>query len=198
MCGIVFFYLGDPAAGERGIAPLREFGRPLVDLVGLRPYTGLQSMVDATVQPGWHYYWKTARLGPLEDRVIDTMVEHSAQVRSPWSYMAIFQLGGAVADLSEDVTAYSNRDAAHNVNLSGVWLPHEPVAEEETAWAQRFYAALEPYQTGAYGNFFDRDDQDRVPSVYGEDKYRRLAALKYRYDPHNVFRFNHNIKPLDA
>lgn len=81
VCGIVFFYLGDPAAGEKIIAPLRKFGRPLVDLVHLRPYTELQSMMDATVPQGWHYYWKSARLGPLEDQVIDTMVEHSAQVR---------------------------------------------------------------------------------------------------------------------
>lgn len=197
VCAIFFFYLGDTTSGEKSLEPMREFGRPLLDMMSFRPYTELQSMIDVAVQPGWHYYWKTARLGPLEDEVIDTLVEHSSRVRSPWSYMAIFQLGGAIADIDEDAAAYSNRDAAHNVNINGVWLPHEPLAEEETAWARRFYAALEPHQTGAYVNFFDRDDQDRVPSAYGEDKYRRLANLKHQYDPENVFRFNHNIRPLE-
>jgi FAD/FMN-containing dehydrogenase len=195
VCGIALFYLGDPAAGEQDLAPLRDFGRPLVDLVALRPYTELQSMVDATVLHGWHYYWKSAELGPLDDVVIDTMIEHSSRVRSPWSYTVVFQLGGAVADLDEDATAYSHRDAAHIININGIWLPHEPVATQETAWTRQFFAALEPYQTGAYVNFLDSDDEARVRSAYGDEKYRCLAALKYRYDPDNVFRLNHNIKP---
>lgn len=106
-------------------------------------------------------------------------------------------MGGAVADLDENATAYSHRNAAHDININGVWLPHEPVAAEETAWAQQFYAALEPHQTGAYVNFLDRDDQARVASAYGDDKYRRLVILKNRYDPDNIFRLNHNIKPLE-
>ncbi|HEV2124888.1 MAG TPA: FAD-binding oxidoreductase, partial [Chloroflexota bacterium] len=195
VCSIVFFYEGDPVAGERAIAPLREFGRPLVDLVDLRPYTGLQSLVDATVPHGWHYYWKSAEIDRLEDAVIDTMTEHSSRIHSPWSYTAMFHLGGAVSDVDEDATAYSHRDAAHNININGVWLPHEPVADEETTWTRAFFAALKPYQTGVYVNFLDRDDEARVRSAYGNGKYERLATLKHRYDPDNVFRLNHNIRP---
>lgn len=196
VCTVTMLYLGEPAAGERVLAPLRDFGRPLVDLVGLRPYTGLQSMVDATVLHGWHYYWKSADVGSLDDAVIDTMIEHSSRIRSPWSYTIVFQLGGAVAEVDEDATAYSHRSAAHAININGVWLPHEPAAAREIAWTRQFFAALEPYQTGAYVNFLDRHDEDRVRTVYGDEKYRRLADLKGRYDPDNVFRLNHNIKPL--
>lgn len=195
VCGIVLFYLGDPATGEQVLAPLRDFGRPLIDLVGLHPYTELQSMFDATVLHGWHYYWKSANLGPLEDAVIDTMIEHSSRIRSPWTYSVTYHLGGAVGDFDEDATAYSHRDAAHVININGIWLPDEPVAARETAWTQQFFAALEPYQTGAYVNFLDRDDEARVRSAYGDDKHRRLGTLKSRYDPDNVFRLNHNIKP---
>ncbi len=80
-------------------------------------------------------------------------------------------------------------------NLNGVWLPNQPVAEEETAWVRTLFAALAHHQRGAYVNFLHRDDEARVRSAYGEDKYRRLAALQQRYDPENVFRLNHNIKP---
>ncbi len=196
VCMVAMVYLGDVEQAERALAPMRRFGRPLLDMVSPRPYAELQSMFDASVPHGWHYYWKSAETGPFEEPIIDTIVEYSWRIRSPWSYTVIFQLGGAVADIDEDATAYSNRDGAHNVNINGVWLPHEPVAAEETAWTRRFFAALKPYQRGAYVNFLDRDDdEERVRSAYGEKKYRRLAALKDRYDPDNVFRLNHNIKP---
>lgn len=196
VCGITMLYVGDPDEGKRVLAPLRGFGRPLLDLVDLRPYTGLQSLVDATVPHGWYYYWKSTDIGQLDDAVIDTMIEHSSRIRSPWSYTVMFHLGGAVADVEEDATAYSHRNAAHRININGVWLPHEPVATEENIWTRTFFAALEPYQSGAYVNFLDRDDDEaRVRSAYGDEKYRRLAILKRRYDPDNVFRLNHNIKP---
>ena len=195
VCSITMLYMGDPNEGKRVLAPLRGVGRPLFDLVDLRRYTGLQSLVDATVVHGWHYYWKSTEVARLDDAVIDTMIEHSSRIRSPWSYTVMFHLGGAVADIDEDATAYPHRDTAHNININGVWLPHEPVATEETAWTRAYFAALEPHGTGAYVNFLDRDDEARVRAAYGDDKYRRLAALKYHYDPDNVFRLNHNIKP---
>jgi FAD/FMN-containing dehydrogenase len=75
-----------------------------------------------------------------------------------------------------------------------VWLPHQP-GEDEIAWAREFYSAIQPHQVGAYVNFLDRDDAERVPAAYGEGTYRRLVALKDRHDPDNLFRLNHNIRP---
>jgi FAD/FMN-containing dehydrogenase/DNA-binding HxlR family transcriptional regulator len=198
VCMVAMSHLGGPEAAERALEPMRTFGRPLLDLVGPRPYTGLQTAFNATAPAGWHYYWKSMNLPPFEDSVIDTIVDHCSQIGSPWSYVLISQLGGAIADADGDATAYSDRTAAHNININGVWLPHEPMAEQETRWTREFFASVEPHQTGAYVNFLDRDDQDRVRAAYGEDTYRRLATIKDVYDPDNVFRLNHNIKPSRA
>jgi hypothetical protein len=155
-------------------------------------------MFDATVPHGWRYYWKSAQLGRLDDAVIDAMIEHSSRIRSPWTYSVTYHLGGAVGDVEEDAPAYSHRDAAHVINMNGVWLPGEPFADEETAWTQEFFTALGHHRSGAYVNFLDRDDQARVRTAYGDDKYRRLENLKSRFDPDNVFRLIHNIKPLGS
>lgn len=152
-------------------------------------------MLDATVPHGWHYYWKSCEIGELEDETIDLIAEHSMRIRSPRSYTVIFQLGGAIARVPEEATAYAHREAAHNVNINGVWLPEEPRREEEVAWTRAFFRALEPYQAGVYVNFLGEEGEERVFAAYGEEKYRRLAVLKARWDPENVFRMNQNIRP---
>lgn len=195
ICMVAMLWVGDPTEGEKALAPMRSAGRPLLDLVAVRAYTDLQTMFDAGAPDGWHYYWKSAVLGTLDDPTIDTIVEHASRVESPLSYAAMFQLGGAVEDIDEDDTAYSHRRASHNVTINGVWRPNQPVAERETAWTREFFEAIEPYQIGAYINFLDRDDQDRVQAAYGDRKYQRLADLKRLYDPDNIFQLNHNIKP---
>jgi DNA-binding HxlR family transcriptional regulator len=197
VCIVAMLHLGDDEQAERGLAPMRTFGRPLLDMVGPRPYTALQSMFDAGVPHGWHYYWKSAEIGALEDAVVDTLVDHTSRIGSPWSYTIMFQLGGAVADVDEDATAYSNRGAAHNVNINGVWLPHQEIGDHETAWTRGFFADLEPHQTGVYLNFLDRDDHDRVRAAYGDDTYRRLTDIKRQYDPNSVIGVNHNIRSPD-
>lgn len=195
VCMVSMKFLGDPLVAERALEPMRSFGKPLLDLVGPRPYLGLQASLDAMTPTGWHYYWKSLNLGPLEDVAIDAMVDHSSRQRSSWSYTLMVQLGGAVSDIEPAATAYAHRDAAHNVNINAVWQPHEPVAEQETAWARAYFGALEPHRRGAYVNFLDRDDHDRVRAAYGDHTYARLAEIKSVYDPDNVFRSNHNIEP---
>ncbi len=127
--------------------------------------------------------------------MIDTIVDHCSRIGSPWSYVLIAQLSGAIADVDDDGTAYSDRDATHNININGVWLPHEQIGEQEIEWTRAFFADVEPNQTGVYVNFLDRDDQERVRAAYGEDTYRRLATVKAVYDPDNIFCNNHNITP---
>lgn len=187
VCVVTMLALGEPDRAERLLTPLRSLGRPLLDLVRYRPYTNLQSMVDDTVPPGWHYYWKSAGLRGLADPVIDTMVDHAGRALSPWSYTLLFHLGGAVADVDADATAYSRRDVPYELNVNAVWLPHEPVGDAEAAWARAFVAELEPHRAGVYLNFLDHDDQHRAPTAFAAPAYDRLSALRRRFDPDGVF-----------
>jgi FAD/FMN-containing dehydrogenase len=191
-------YAGPLEAGERAVRALRQFGAPLVDLVGPKPYADHQGGLDDTVPHGWHYYWKATDLTGLSDAVIDVVAEHAYAATSPRSYSAMFHLGGAVARTPRGATAYPGRDVEHNIVIDGAWLPEEDdtVGAAETAWARAFLDALEPHRTGVYVNFLDADDgAGRVREAYGDANYRRLVEVKAKYDPENVFRHNKNIPP---
>jgi FAD/FMN-containing dehydrogenase len=191
-------YAGPIEDGERIVGPLRRFGRPLVDLVGPTLYVDHQTGLDDTVPHGWHYYWKATSLAELSDEVIDAVAAHAFRARSPWSYAAMFHMGGAVARIGRDATAYPARDVAHNIVIDAAWLPDDDdaIGESETGWARGFLRALEGQRHGVYVNFLDSDDGDsRVREAYGEATYRRLGEIKASYDPENTFHHNKNIRP---
>jgi FAD/FMN-containing dehydrogenase len=191
-------YAGPVEDGERAVGELRRFGTPLVDLVGPARYVDHQSGIDDTVPHGWHYYWKATDLTGLSDAVIDIVAEHAYRATSPRSYAAMFHMGGAVARVPRDATAYPGRDVDHNIVIDAAWLPEQDdaVGAAETAWARGFLDALQPHRAGVYVNFLDADDDTgRVHEAYGDDTYRRLAEVKAKYDPDNVFHVNKNIRP---
>jgi len=189
-------YAGSPDEGTEVVRPLKQFGRPIVDLLEPKPYTALQSMFDPFVPHGWHRYWKSVELPPLTDEAIDTLVEHSSAPTSPKSYTIVFQLGGALARVGEDDTAFSQRDAAHNVNINAVWTEDDPDAERHIAWARDFFVAMQPHAGGrVYLNFLGEEGGTRVRQAYGARNYERLVELKRAYDPTNFFRLNQNIEP---
>jgi FAD/FMN-containing dehydrogenase len=191
-------YAGTVADGERAVRALREFGTPLVDLVGPTLYVDHQCSIDDTVPHGWRYYWKATNLTGMSDEVIDIIAHHAYRATSPRSYAAMFHLGGAVAQASRGATAYPGRAVEHNIIIDAAWLPEhdDTVAAAETAWARKFLAALQPHRAGVYVNFLDSDDDtSRVREAYGDDTYRRLAEVKAKYDPENVFHNNKNIAP---
>ena len=189
-------YAGAPEDGIEAVRPLKEFGTPIVDLLEPKPYTALQSMFDPLVPHGWHRYWKSVELPPLTDDAIDTLVEHAFAVTSPKSYCIVFQLGGALARVGEDETAFSQRDAAHNVNINAVWTEDDVAGERHVAWARDFYSAMQPHaRERVYVNFLGDEGAHRVRQAYGVRQYERLAKLKRRYDPTNFFRLNQNIEP---
>ena len=191
-------YAGPVEDGERTVRALRQFGTPLVDLVGPKLYVDHQSGIDDTVPHGWHYYWKGTNLTVLSDEVIDIVAEHAYRARSPRSYAAIFHMGGAVGRVVRAATAYTGRDVAHTMSIDAVWLAdqHDTLGASETVWARSFLRALHPHRAGVYVNFLDSDDDaGRVREAYGEDTYLRLAEIKATYDPENVFHNNKNIRP---
>jgi FAD/FMN-containing dehydrogenase len=186
VCLVEMLALAEPEAAARLLAPFRAIGRPLLDLVTHRPYANLQSMIEPTVPHGWHYYWKAAGLRALDDTLIDAMVDHSARALSPRSFAVLFHLGGAVAEVDPGATAHSRGHVAHELIINAAWLPNDPIADAETAWAKAFLADLEPQHAGAYLNFLDHDDRDRATSVFDPDTHHRLAQLRQRFDPDGV------------
>ena len=189
-------YAGTAEDGVAVVRPLKELGTPIVDLLEPQPYLALQSMFDPFVPHGWHRYWKSVELPPLTDDAIDTLVEHAAAFTSPKSYCIVFQLGGALARAGEDETAFSQRDAAHNVNINAVWTEDDPEGERHVAWARDFFSAMQPHAGGrVYVNFLGDEGAERVRQAYGDRQYERLVELKRAYDPTNFFRLNQNIEP---
>ena len=194
---LIPFWSGDLEAGEVALRPLRDFGPPAADVVARKPYLAHQSMFDAGVPHGWGYYWKSHYLPPLGDGAIETMLEHSWRKSSAASYTILFHLGGAVERIAADASAASGRDALHAMNINAAW-PEGGPSHPDILWCREYFAAMEPHSTGGvYVNFLHNDENEaRVRAAYGPN-YERLAEIKRRYDPDNVFRSNQNIRPAD-
>lgn len=189
-------YAGAPEDGAEVVRPLKEFGSPIVDRLEPKPYLALQSMFDPLVPHGWHRYWKSVELPPLTDGAIDTLIDDTSRITSPRSYTIIFQLGGALGRVPEDASAFSQRDATHNLVINAVWTEDDPEGNRHTAWARDFFDALQPHaRDRVYVNFLGDEGPDRVRQAYGTAKYDRLVELKRAYDPTNFFRLNQNIQP---
>ena len=127
------------------------------------------------------------------------MVEHASAITSPMTTVPVFTLGGAVARVAEDATAFPNRQAQHDINIVGAWMPDDTDPDRHIEWVRGFFAALEPHSAGFYVNFTNDDSPERVRgSAYGTEQWARLVGLKAKYDPTNLFRMNANIPPETA
>jgi FAD/FMN-containing dehydrogenase len=193
--GLVVNYLGSVEDGERAIRPLREFGPPVVDQVGPMPYVAQQSMLDEAFPSGLPVYWRSHFLSGLGDDVIDGIVGQFGQVTSPLSAILVEQMGGAVARVPDDATAFAHRGAPYNLALISRWT--DPDAERHIGWIRGATDALQQFSSGGvYVNYLGiGEGQDRVRSAYGDAKYARLVDIKNRYDPTNLFRLNQNVSP---
>jgi FAD/FMN-containing dehydrogenase len=192
---IVLCYCGDPDGGERAVAPIRAFGAPAADVIGEMPYAALQAMLDMGAPSGFRNYWKSTFIETLSDAAIDTVVEHASRMASPMSQVHIQLMGGRMARVPPDATAFAHRSAALALNVVGMWS--EPGEDERhTSWARTAAAAMEPFSSGGvYVNFLGNEGAQRVRAAYGETAYERLVDVKTRYDPDNVFHLNQNIPP---
>jgi hypothetical protein len=195
--GIIVCWTGDPAEGERILAPIREVAQPVVDMVQPMPYTALQSMLDAGGPPGTRAYMKAEFLDELDDAAIAKLAAHGARRAGPMAQLIIEPMGGAVARVGEHDTALGRRDVRWCYHALALWMePEEEAEEAHVAWARGLADDLRPHTTtGVYLNFTSDGGEDRVRSAYGPEKYARLVALKDRYDPSNLFRLNQNIRP---
>jgi len=195
---VVAMFAGRIDQGVEVLKPLRAFGRPIIDLIEPKPYLSHQSMFDPLVPHGWHYYWKSCDTAGLTDDLIDTLVRHTEAITSPRSYTLVFHVGGAVARVDEEATAYHNRAAQHILNINAAWVADDPDPAVHIDWANGFYADVEPSATGVYINFLGEEGDARVRAAYGGPTIERLRKLKTSYDPGNLFRLNQNIEPMAA
>ena len=191
---VVSCWCGSIDEGERVIEPLRKFGRPLLDLCGPKPFTEHQAMFDPSFPHGRWYYMRACDVAELSDEVIDITAEHSSRIASPLTAFPIWQMGGAVARVGEDETAFSGRVAGHTFNITCATEGAEGF-DREREWSRGLWSALEPHHTGVFMNFLMEEGEERVREAYGAAKYDRLKDLKRRYDPENLFRLNQNIPP---
>jgi FAD/FMN-containing dehydrogenase len=187
-------WVGGQEEGERFIRPLKEFGSPVADVCTPKPFLTHQAMFDPAFVPGRWYYFKSCDVPALTDEVIDITVEHSLRIQSPLTSFPIWQMGGAVARVGEDETAFGGRNAGFTYNVGGSTESSEGF-DEEREWVRDFWSALEPWHTTVYVNFLGDEGEDRIRAAYGADKYERLKTLKRKYDPDNFFRMNQNIPP---
>jgi FAD/FMN-containing dehydrogenase len=190
---VMFVYDGDPDAGQKAIEPFRALSAPMAELVMPMPYVGIYEMLKAAEQraPASH---RSMFLDTLDDAAIDTILARMSEPSSPGAMTQIRVLGGAMARVPSDATAFAHRDANVMVTLL---TPFEDLAEApvHSAWTHDYYEALRPRATGVYSNFLEAEGEDRIREAYPDATYRRLAEVKRRYDPTNLFRLNQNIAP---
>jgi FAD/FMN-containing dehydrogenase len=192
---IVACWAGDLERGAAALRPLHTYGPPAVDLLGEMPYVELQSMLDASAPHGLHYHMKSANFADLCDTAIDDIVAGAARMASPLSAVHVHHLGGAVSRVAPDATAYASRASAYILNIIPSWAdPAETATHVD--WARATFDRAVVHSNGSvYVNFLGDEGENRVKTAFGAEKYARLAKIKRKYDPNNVFRYNQNIRP---
>jgi FAD/FMN-containing dehydrogenase len=195
VCGALVTYLGDEASGREVIAPLLEL-EPEGQMIAELPYAELQCMIDDP--PGYRNYWSAEYLMEMPDAALDRFCARAEDmiVPSPSQHI-LFPWGGAVSRNAGASTAI-NRDARWVVHPLGLW---EDPADDERGkqWSRDLCADVREWATGGtYLNFVGDEGQDRVVAGYGRENYDRLAAVKAEFDPDNLFRHNHNVRPAQS
>lgn len=194
MCAIVACYCGPIDKAESLVKPIREFGPPALDLMGPLPMPALQSMFDPLLPPGLQHYWKADYIHEITDEMIAVHVQHGPKTPTVQSTMHIYPTSGAVHRVRKDQTAYAARDV-NFVHVIPAMYPDPKDTPKNMAWVRDYWNALHPYSAkAAYVNFLMEEGDERIAATYG-DNYKRLVALKNKYDPTNLFHMNQNIKP---
>ena len=183
-------YNGDPARGEKELAPLRAVGRPVVDGVIVQDYKVLQTHEDATVAHGIRSYAKNAMIGEFSQGLVDDLID--SFVADPRAALFTHTCGGAVADVAATDTAFPHRDTETMLVFFTGWMDPEQDAEGKSMCRQ-WHAALERHSLGYYDNI-EQEGEARIARNFGPN-YDRLQRVKAAHDPGNLFRLNSNIEP---
>jgi FAD/FMN-containing dehydrogenase len=196
MCALVVSHNGPLAAGEKAVNGIRaELPKPIIDWAQPMPFTVLQTLFDPLLPKGLQWYWKGDFVDSLPDAAIEAHIAHASRMPIPLSGVHLYPIDGAVHRQPKDATAWSHRNVSWSLVIFGV-DPDPANAPTLKQWARDYWEAVHPYNlAGAYANFMmDDEGEARVRAAYG-DNYERLAVLKKKYDPTNLFRVNQNIRP---
>jgi FAD/FMN-containing dehydrogenase len=196
---VVAMYAGPADQGEQALQPLRTFATPLLDLSGQMPYRVAQSLFDPFLpKQDRYYYFKSSDLARLDNEVIDALVAMGHDRPAPSVLLAIWHYSGALRRVGEQETAFGSRNTPYLFSVDSIW-DDELDSERIIAWSRDQIAAMQPYSSGGmYVNFpgFGEGGEAQVRSAYGAN-YERLAEIKRKYDPDNLFQMNQNIKPAE-
>ena len=195
LAALVLCHAGPRERAEREVQPLLEWGTPAMVEVGPMPYPAVNMMLDDGFPPGSLNYWKSTFVRGMSDQLIDTMVEHFASCPSPMGNIILEHFHGAVCRVGPEETAVPHRSPGYNLLIPSVWLD-PATTDANIAWTRETYAALEPERAeGRWLNYYgDDEDPSELDAAYGPNR-ARLADVKRRYDPDNVFHLNQNIAP---
>jgi FAD/FMN-containing dehydrogenase len=189
-------YAGNVADGEAAARGLRGIGNPIADVVGPHRFVDWQAAFDPLLTPGARNYWKSHDFETLSDGLIEVIADGVQTLPGGECEVFIAHVGGAMSRIPADATAFPERRSHFVMNVHTRWRESKD-DNDCVQWARKLFKATEPFATGgAYVNFMPEDEPERVERIYGAN-YRRLTAIKRRYDPGNLFRMNQNIPPLN-
>lgn len=190
-------HCGDIAAGETATARLRAIGTPIADVVAPVPFAAWQQAFDPLLAPGARNYWKSHDFTELSDGALAVLVNAAGHLPGPECEIFIAHVGGEAGRVAAEATAFPQRSSHFVMNVHARWR-EQAMDQSCIGWARELFEAARPYSAGtAYINFMPADESDRVQQAYGAS-YHRLAELKRRYDPANLFRMNQNVTPTTS
>jgi len=197
VCGVMWVCTGPADRAAAATRPVRSVGRPVLDHQGEMPLPAVNSLFDALYPPGLQWYWRADFVKTLSEKAIEEHSVHGAEMPTMHSTMHLYAIDGAAHRVGPSETAFSYRDANWAEVIVGV-DPDPAKKDDITRWCKNYFDALHPHSAGgAYVNFMMDEGQERVKASF-RDNYARLAAIKARYDPQNLFRVNQNIRPATA
>lgn len=191
---LAVFHIGKSEDAEKLFAPIRGFGNPYGEHVGPVPYAAWQQAFDPLLTPGARNYWKSHNFTELSGGALKVIVENAGKLPTGQTEIFIGLLGAKASRVPVEATAYSSREAKYVMNVHGRWdAPEED--QKVIGWARDFFSATTEFASGSvYINFLTSDEQERIAAAYGPN-FDRLARIKAKYDPDNIFRTNQNIRP---
>lgn len=195
-CAVISCFNGSEADGKKAMAPLLEgLPEPIFNWMGAMPLPAMNALFDPFFPKGLQWYWKGDYVQSLPDEAIDVHIAKAAEAPSELCLMHLYPIDGAVQNVGKTDTPWGARDARWSMVIAGI-DPDPKKANALKTWGRGYWEAVHRFNPGgAYVNFMMEDEGDaRIKAAYGEN-YARLATIKKKYDPNNLFRVNQNIKP---